>query len=234
MDHLNVVTGTLVTDPVTAGLAVALGSDALENVLNVGPSGLVTTGHERGSVTGTLLTTGDTTADEADALAVEVLSTAVAVGEVGVTTVNDDITLLEERQKGLDEVINGFASHDEEHDTAGALELGAELLDGVSTNDGLACFVVSIFCNGHWNLLFSGLLTLSLVRQEVVNLGDGAVESADGEAVISNVQDEVLAHNGQTDEAEVSTRSKVRRSTDIDAGETGAIVSEQCLLSTDG
>lgn len=153
MDHLDVVTGTLVTDPVAAGLTVTLGGDALEDVLNVGPGLLVATGHERRSVTGTLLTTGDTAADEADALGSEVLSAAVAVGVVGVTTVNDDITLLEERQKGLDEVIDGLAGHDEEHDTTGALELGAELLDRVSTNDGLACFVMSIFVRRDWNPL---------------------------------------------------------------------------------
>lgn len=141
MDHLDVVTSTLVTNPVAAGLAVALGGNALENVLNVGPGGLITTGHERGTVTGTLLTTRDTAADEADALAVEVLSAAVAIGEVGVATINDDITLLEERQEGLNEVIDGLAGHDKEHDTTGTLELGAELLDGVSTDDGLACSV---------------------------------------------------------------------------------------------
>ena len=148
MDHLDVVTGTLVTDPVAAGLTVALGGDALEDVLDVGPGVLITTGHERGSVTGTLLTTGDTATDEVDALAGEVLGAAVAVGEVGVTTVNDDITLLEERQKGLDEVIDGLAGHDKEHDTTGALELGAELLDGVSTDNGLACPIVSNLARG--------------------------------------------------------------------------------------
>jgi hypothetical protein len=135
VDHLDVVTGTLVTDPVAAGLAVALGGDALEDVLDVGPGGLVTTGHEGRTVTGTLLTTGDTTADEVDALLGEVASAAVAVGVVRVTTVNDDITLLQERQEGLDEVIDGLASHDEKHDAAGTLEVLAELLDGVSTNN---------------------------------------------------------------------------------------------------
>lgn len=138
MDHLDVVASTLVTDPVTAGLAVALGGNALEDVLDVGPGGLVTTGHEGGTVAGTLLTTRDTAADEADALLGEVLGAAVAVGEVGVTTVNDDVALLEEGQEGLDEVINGLAGHDEEHDTTRALELGTELLDGVGTNNGLA------------------------------------------------------------------------------------------------
>ena len=139
VDHLDVVTGTLVTDPVAAGLAVALGGNALEDVLDVGPGGLVTTGHQRGTVTGTLLTTRDTAADEADALLVQVTSAAVAVGVVGVTAVNDDITLLQEGEERLNEVIDGLTSHDQEHNTTRTLELGDELLDGVSTNDGLAC-----------------------------------------------------------------------------------------------
>ena len=138
MNHLDEVTSTLVTDPVAAGLTVRLGGDFLEDLLDVGPGGLITTGHDGRTVTGTLLTTGDTAADEADALALEVLGAAVAVGEVGVTTVNDDITLLKEGEEGLDEVIDGLAGHDEEHDTTRTLELGAELLDGVSTDNGLA------------------------------------------------------------------------------------------------
>jgi len=139
VDHLDEVAGTLVTDPVTAGFAiVTLGGDALKDVLNVRPGGLVTTGHKRGAVAGTFLTTRDTATNEADALLGQGLGTAVAVGEVGVTTVDDDVVLLEVRQESLDELVNGLTSHDQEHDTAGALELGAELLNGVSTNDGLA------------------------------------------------------------------------------------------------
>lgn len=136
VNHLDEVTSTLVTNPVTTGLTVVtLGGNALEDVLDVGPGLLVTTGHERGAVTGTLLTTGDTAADKAKALLGEVLGAAVTVGEVGVTTIDDDVTLVEVRQKGLDELVDGLASHDQEHDTAGALELGAELLDGVSTDN---------------------------------------------------------------------------------------------------
>ena len=139
MNHLDVVASTLVTDPVTAGLTVALGGDALEDVLNVGPGGLVTTGHEGGAVAGTLLTTRDTAADEVDALLLEVLGAAVAVGEVRVTTVNDDVALLQVGEKRLDEVIDGLAGHDKKHNATRTLQLGAELLNGVSTNDGLAC-----------------------------------------------------------------------------------------------
>lgn len=135
MNHLDVVTSTLVTNPVAAGLAIRLGSNALEDVLDVWPGLGVATGHQAGAVAGTLLTTGDTGANESDTLRGQVLRTAVAVGIVRVTAVNDDITLLKVGEKSLNEIIDWLAGHDEKHDLAGALELSAELLDGVSTDD---------------------------------------------------------------------------------------------------
>lgn len=170
--HLDVVTSTLVADPLAAGLVVALGGNALEDVLDVGPGLLITTGHHRGAVAGTLLTTRDTGADKAEALGLEVLGSAVGVGEVRVTTVDDDVALLQEGQQGLDPVVDGLASLDEEHDTAGLLELGDELLVRVGTDDRLA---------------------LGLVLQEFVDLGDGSVVGTDGEAVVGHVHDQVLA-----------------------------------------
>src|SRR5512142_3371577 len=64
VDHLDVVAGTFVTDPFTAGLAVTLGSDALEDVLDVRPCALVTARHQRRTVPGTFLTTRDARADK--------------------------------------------------------------------------------------------------------------------------------------------------------------------------
>ena len=138
VDHLDVVASTLVTNPITAGLSVALSGDALEDVLDVGPGGFVTTGHERGAVTGTLLTTRDTAADEANSLLGEVPGSAVAIREVRVTAINNDVALLKERKEGLDEVIDGLSSHDQEHNATRTLELRAELLNRVGANDGLA------------------------------------------------------------------------------------------------
>ena len=40
------------------------------------------------------------------------------------------------------------------------------------------------------------------------------------------VHDQVLAHDGQTNEAEITTVTDLRRSADVDAGKTGAIVSQ--------
>ena len=47
---------------------------------------------------------------------------------------------------------------------------------------------------------------LGFVGEEVVHLLDGAVEGHDGEAVVVHVQNQILAHDGQTDECDVSFR----------------------------
>lgn len=60
---------------------------------------------------------------------------------------------------------------------------------------------------------------------ETVDLSHSTVESHDGKLMVGDIHDQVLAHDGQTNEAEITTGSDSRRSADIDAGETGATVS---------
>ena len=172
MDHLDIVASTLVTDPLAAGLAAALRRDGLEDILDEGPGLLVTTGHDGRAVPRALLATRDTGADKADALGGEVPGAAVGVGEVRVATIDDDVAALKERQKALNPVVDGLAGLDEKHDATGRLELGDELLGRVRADDGLA---------------------LGLVLEEAVDLGDGTVEGADGEAMVGHVEDQVLA-----------------------------------------
>ena len=54
---------------------------------------------------------------------------------MGVTTINDDITLLEMGNELLDEGVDGITGLDKEDNFAWRFELGSELLDGVSTLD---------------------------------------------------------------------------------------------------
>lgn len=138
VNHLDEVAGTSVTDPVTAGLAISLGRDILEDLLDVGPGLLVSTGHDGGTVSGTLLSSGDTGTNKEDSLLVELLVSSVGVGEVRVTTVDDDIALLEVGEELLNERVDGLAGLDEENDSSGSLEQSAELGNGVGANDGLA------------------------------------------------------------------------------------------------
>ena len=69
-------------------------------------------------------------------------------------------------------------------------------------------------------------LTLGLVLDEVVDLADGAVEGNNGESVIGSVEDQVLSHNSQADEAEIAA-GNTRILADIDAGKTCAKVSQK-------
>ena len=130
---------TGLADPVAARLALSLSGGFLEDLLDVGPGGIATTGHQRRAVTGTLLTTRDTGADEEQALGLELVGAADRVGVVRVTTVDDDVSLLEVRLELGNEVVDGLAGLDEEDDAARTLELGAELLDGVGADDVGAC-----------------------------------------------------------------------------------------------
>lgn len=135
MDHLHVVTRAGLADPVAAGLAVDLSSSLLEDLLDSGPSRGGTAGHKRGTISSTLLTTGNTRAYEEQALGFELLRAADRVGVVRVTTIDDNITLFEVGLEELNEVINGLASLDEKDDFAGTLQLGDKLFDRVSTLD---------------------------------------------------------------------------------------------------
>lgn len=70
------------------------------------------------------------------------------------------------------------------------------------------------------------MLTLGLVLEEVVNLADGTVEGNTVEAMVGSVEDQVLAHNGKTNEAEISSKG-LRSLADINASKTCAKVSKR-------
>jgi hypothetical protein len=139
VDHLDIVPSTFVTNPLAAWVAITLGSNALEDVLDVRPSFLVTTRHQRRSISSTLLTSGHSGTYESNALGGQVFRTAVGVREVRVTTINNDIASLDVWEKGLNEVVYRLACHDKEHHPTRLLELADKLLDGVGAFDGLAC-----------------------------------------------------------------------------------------------
>lgn len=68
------------------------------------------------------------------------------------------------------------------------------------------------------------VLTLCFILEEAVDLGYGTIESNDSVAMIRCIEDQVLAHDSQANETEITTRFSVRRA-DIDAGETRTKVS---------
>jgi hypothetical protein len=135
VNHLDVVTGSTLTDPITTGLTERLGSGLLEDFLDRGPSGGRTTGHQGRTVSGTLFTTGNTGSNKQETLGLEFLGPSDRIRVVRVSTVDDDVALFEERFELLDERVDGGSGLDEEDDLSGSLELFAELLDGVGADD---------------------------------------------------------------------------------------------------
>ena len=83
----------------------------------------------------------------------------------------------------LDHCVHRRAGLDHAEDLAGLLEVVGELLDRVAADDVLA-FRASV--------------------DEGVNLFDGAVVARHGEALRLHVHDEVLAHHGEPNQANVS------------------------------
>jgi alpha-D-ribose 1-methylphosphonate 5-triphosphate diphosphatase PhnM len=60
----------------------------------------------------------------------------------------------------------------------------------------------------------------------VVDLAHGTVESDDGETMIGGIEDQVLSHDSETNEAEI-TAGNGRMLADIDASKTCAKVSRR-------
>ena len=83
----------------------------------------------------------------------------------------------------LDHLVDGVAGLDHQHDAARLFSSPTNSCDGVSADD---------------------VGALGFVGEEVVHLGDGAVEDGHLVAVVVHVEDEVLAHHGQADQADVT------------------------------
>ncbi|CSB78610.1 Uncharacterised protein [Vibrio cholerae] len=66
--------------------------------------------------------------------------TAVSIREVGVTTINDDVTFVEQWNQLLDEVINHLTCTNHQHHFAWRRQFIDQLLQSVSANN------VSAFC----------------------------------------------------------------------------------------
>jgi hypothetical protein len=109
--------------------------------------------------------------------------------EERIAAVDDDVAGFEQREQMLDEFVHGAAGLHHEHDATGTFQEADHLGQRMGADD---------------------LGALRLVGEEGVHLVNRAVEGHDGEAVVVHVQDQVLAHDGQADDGDVSARFHVR------------------------
>jgi hypothetical protein len=165
-----------VTDPLTAGFAVALGCNGLQNILNVRPCLLVAPRHDRRAISRALFTTRNTSADEAEALLGKIPAASVGVGEMRVSAVDDNVARLCASlcDDGLNEVVDSLAGLevvsqprlnrlsqgaylDEQHHPPWLLELGNKLFQAVCANNGLALGLVGEEAVDYENLVTDGV-----------------------------------------------------------------------------
>ena len=111
---------------------------------------------------------------------------------MGVTTIDDDVALLEVGCELGNEVVDCGTGLDEEDDLPRCLELLAKLLDGVGALD-LGAWGTRSQRSGSRRLR-RGLssLTFCLILQKVVDLAGRTVVCDDGEALVVHVEDQVL------------------------------------------
>lgn len=97
MNHLDIMTGARFTYPVATRLTIDLCGSFLEDRFYFWPSGRITTWHERGAVTCTLLTAGDTSPNKKDAFGFTFFCAANGIGVVRIATIDDNVTWLKIR-----------------------------------------------------------------------------------------------------------------------------------------
>jgi len=171
-----------------ARLAVELGRDRLEDGLGVLPFLLGAADHDRGAVAGALFATGDTDAEEADALGLQIFIATLAVGIERIAAFEDGVAGLEHGQQVLDHFVDGLAGLDHDDDRARALH-GLDEGGDVGFGDDLA--VEALRLGRH---------------HEVVDLGRRPVVDRDGVALLGDIEREVGAHHRETDQADIGSR----------------------------
>ena len=102
---------------------------------------------------------------------------------MGVAAIDNDVAGFEVGSDGVDPLVYGVTGFHHHHDPAGALEEADKLFDGVSA-DNLGSF--------------------GFVGDEVVDLRNRAVEDGDFEAVVVHVENEILTHDGEADESDIT------------------------------
>ena len=171
-----------------AGDGIYLRGDGFPDGLQFGPGGSIATRHEGRTKTGAFFAAGDAGADEAEALGLQLFLAADGVRPEGVAAVDDDVARLESRGELVDHRVGRAAGLDEDDRFAGLLEGGREVLDGGAAGE-----------------LARGL---RVFLHELVGLGGRTVIHRDREAVVGDVEGEVLTHDGQTDETNVGLHKR--------------------------
>ena len=181
--HLHVVPRAVGPDPVAAGDPFrGGGGDRGEHPGHLGPGRARAARHDRGPVTGALLSPRDAGPDEPQPGCFSGGSAADGVGEQRVAAVDDDVSRIEQRHQPFDEGVDRVAGLHHQHDLARSRQHSHQLLQRPCRHD---------------------LGPVALAGGERLGHRRRAVVDGDAVAVVGEVEDQVLAHDGQADEPDV-------------------------------
>jgi len=182
--HFHVVAGSALPHPLATSFSrFCPGGDGAQHVLHVGPGRRIAARHDAGAEPGSLLATRYTAADEQNALGGERSIAALGIEIVGIAPIDEDIASLQQRQQALDDAIHYLASLHHQHDAARPSDGRGERPQVEGRQDGGAV---------------ADHLAHKILGQLLVVIPDRHAV-----AMVVQVQNQVLAHDGQTDYAKV-------------------------------
>ncbi len=182
--HFDEVSGAVLADPRTAGHSGGRPRrNRHKDVLDQGPRGLAAAGHERGAVAGSLFAAGYAESDVAVPCGLEGGRPATGVFVQGVSAVDDDVALFENRQELVDQGVDRRAGLDHQHNLARLFQESHEFLERSRSDDpGLA---------------------LGRSGKKLVGFFIGPVMHRDRETFVVHVEDKVLPHDRKPDNADI-------------------------------
>uniref|UniRef100_A0A0A0KUU0 Uncharacterized protein n=1 Tax=Cucumis sativus TaxID=3659 RepID=A0A0A0KUU0_CUCSA len=182
MHHLNEISGTPFTYVSNTRTIINLSSYLLENILNIRISLKRSSRHQRGTMTSTIFTTRNPHPKIKNPSFRSLRNSTLSILIPLITTINDCITRLQVVRQGSNGLIDGQTSLNEDDNRSRTLNRENKITRIVLTKKREITFVMGAIYS-------------------LINLGSGAIVNGNGEAFLSDVEGEVLAHDGQAGKA---------------------------------
>ena len=122
-------------------------------------------------------------ADEVQTAPFQVFATALGVGEKRIAAVDDYVAFLEQRRELVDDCVHRRTGLDHDHRLPWSLQRGEEFLHRARRHD---------------------IFPLGLTGCKLVGHIGGPVKNGHGKSLRFHVEDEVLAHDGQADQSDIT------------------------------
>ena len=185
VNHFHIVASTARTNPFTTWNVFVwshLRGNRFEYWLDSRPGIHTSTRHHTRAFQCTFFPTRNSSAYKLQAFFFNIFCPAFSITVMSVTTINNDVTFIQQRNQVINNGIHGRAGFDKHHDFTRACQIGNKIFQRVAPDK-----------------VFSG----STTADQVINLLRRAVIDCHFVAATFDVKGKVFAHHGQTDQAKI-------------------------------